>query len=670
MSEVIRFALLGMGTGALYALTAQGMVLIYRGSGVVNFAQGAMGMVGAFIFYELRDERQISTPLAVCIVLLLSIGLGVATHLFVMRPLRESSAMVRLVSTLGLFSFLVAAGMQRWGSGAQSVDSILPTTPRYPFGGDIAVGEDRLWLIVISLVVTVLLWGGYRHSRFGAATEAVAENTVAASALGHSPDVLAAANWAIGTLLATITAILIAPVLFLSVAALSFTVLRALAAALVGGFRNFWLTLLGAFGIGIAEAELLRYLPENPGVSRSAAFAVIVIVLVVSGRALPLRRELLDRLPALGSGVVNVKALAGGVMLAVALVLMAPDKWAVALSVTMAMAIVGYSVVVVTGYLGQLSLAQFALAGFGAWVAGRIVHNTGVSFLLAVLIGVAAAVPLGLLVALPALRTRGVNLAAITFGLATMLYELLLNNSRLTGNLQGTDIGEPHLLGVDVNGVDHPARYAAVVLAFLVLTGLGVANLRRSTVGRRLIAVRSNERAAAALGVSVFGAKLYAFGLAAGIAALGGILLSFRQDSISYTGFTPFMSIQVVVFAVIGGIGFAVGPLVGSMLVVGGIVGLTISELSIPMEWLEIAGGAILVLVLLRHPDGLAAEVAHKRRPRVGRSEVPLKPPVRSERPDTTRLRPRPTSLEVEGLTVRFGGVVALSARFVVGRGR
>ncbi len=164
----------------------------------------------------------------------------------------------------------------------------------------------------------------FRWTRFGAATEAVAEHPLAASSLGLSPDRIAAINWALGAALAALAGVLIAPILFLSVDALSYTVLRGLAAALVGRFRSFWLTLAGAFGIGIVESLLANYIDHRgvfkpftssngllfgqftaASVSRSVAFLIIVIVLSVTGTALPLRHELLDRLPTLGRGTIH-----------------------------------------------------------------------------------------------------------------------------------------------------------------------------------------------------------------------------------------------------------------------------------------------------------------------------------------------------------------------------
>ncbi len=279
-------------------------------------------------------------------------------------------------------------------------------------------------------------------------------------------------NWAAGGALAAVAGVLIAPILFLNVAALAFTVLRGLAAALLGSFRSFWWTLAGAFGIGVIESTLTRYIEDqgvfgpvvgpdgllfgkftSVSVSRSAAFLVIVVVMVVGGRSLPLRSTLLDRLPAVGSGRISTPGLVLAVGAAAAVLLTAPDDWTLALTITMATAIVCLSVVVVTGFGGQLSLAQMALAGFGAWAAGRLATTYDWPFLLALVAGAAAAVPLGALVALPALRTRGINLAVLTFGLSVLVSEIVLGNAALTGGFDGTRPDPPEIFGVAVDSL-------------------------------------------------------------------------------------------------------------------------------------------------------------------------------------------------------------------------
>ena len=259
--------------------------------------------------------------------------LGVLTHVLVMARLRHASSLVRVVATLAVFFLAIAVANEVWGGSGTPVRSPLPTTPRDLFGEGNAIPEDRLWLIAIAIVVTALLAAVFRWTRFGHATDAAAENPIAAAALGYSPDRIAIVNWALGGALAAVAGVLVAPILFLSVAALAFTVLRGLAAALVGSFRSFWWTLLGAFGIGVVESTLSRYIEDkgvfgpvvsadglllgkftSASVYRSVAFLLIVVVMVIGGRSLPLRSALLDRLPAVGTGRVSFV----GVLLAVA----------------------------------------------------------------------------------------------------------------------------------------------------------------------------------------------------------------------------------------------------------------------------------------------------------------------------------------------------------------
>ena len=276
------------------------------------------------------------------------------------------------------------------------------------------------------------------------------------------------------------------------------------------------------------------------------AFLVIFLVVVVRGRGLPLRSHVAVRLPKLGSGEINMRAVL--LASAVALVLLFGDHerdWATATYISLASAVMILSIVVLTGYAGQISLAQWAFAGIGALIAGRLVR-ADVPVELAIILGVLLTIPVGLLFAVPALRTRGVNLAVVTLGLGFLVSEVVFANPNYLGDALdgGTRIGRVELFGIEVDAFNHPHAWAAVSLVCFVLLALLVANLRRSRTGRRLIAVRTNERAAASLGISVFGVKLYAFAVSAGLAAFAGILVGFRGQVITYTEFNLFASIN------------------------------------------------------------------------------------------------------------------------------
>ena len=668
--DVVRFAVLGLGAGGVYALTAQGVVLIYRGSGVVNFAQGAIGMIGAYVVY-LSHEAGIPIPLALTLGVGLGAAIGAATHLLVMRPLRDAPAVSRLVATLGILTVCLALGEQLWGDGPRLIDKLLPTDSLTLFN-DVVVGKDRLVILAVAVAVTAALALLYRTTKFGLATSAVAESRRATAAQGISPDVIATINWALGSSLAVAAAVLVVNITGLQVLELTLLVVPALAAALVGGFRSFPLTLLGGLVIGILESEV-AYVQVNVGTSAllqgaadSVPFLVIIAVLVVRGRALPLRGEALEKPAELGSGVVRPSWAVLLTAAALAVAVLAPSGWVEALTTTAAVGIILLSLVVVTGYTGQLSLAQVALAGMGAWIAARLVATQGVPFELAALAGIAGAVPIGVLVGLAALRTRGVNLAVASLGLALVLERQVLGNSDLTGGELGTQVGAPSFLGIDLDTLKHPARYAALAIVLFLLASLAVANLRRSQTGRRLVAVRTNERAAAALGVSVFGAKLYAFGLGSALAAVGGILLAFETPTVTFSPtFDVFGSISAVVYAVIGGVGAALGAVVGAVLAPDS-VGAKLSSLlgNDVDELFRLFGGLLLLTVLLQAPDGLVLfyrklvlQLGARLRPQwqlVRRSSVGLA--------EEKHGRSAPASLTLRGLSVRFGGVTALDA--------
>jgi sulfate-transporting ATPase len=662
LDGILQYAVLGLGAGAVYALLGQGIIVIYRGSGIVNFAHGAMAMVGAFVFWELHELRGWSFWPALCFAVPLVALIGALVHLLVMRPMRRTAPLARLIATLGVLSVLTSAATLKWGTVSQVVDSDLPQDlwTFQHFGLDFAVGSDRVYLFGIACGLTALLFVVYRYTPFGIGVSAAAENERAASTLGWSPDVLAAVNWAVGAALAAVAGILVVPLTGLQVNQLTLLVIAALAAALAGGFSSFPVTLAGGLLIGIAQSEMARYGRDlfgdtgQQGIAASLPFAAIVVVLVVRGRGLPLRSHVLEKLPRLGTGVIRPAPLVvGAAVLAAGVVTVFDDDVNAAMLAMTLAGIIVLSLVVLTGYAGQVSLAQFALAGMGAFFTGKLVASEGWPFELAFFVGIAGAVVVGLLFALPALRTRGVNLAVVTLGLGFALQQVLFSNSEYTGGFEGTAVGETKVFGYSIDSVAHKERYLLFALFWLVVAALAVSNLRRGRAGRRLIAVRTNERAAASLGISVFGAKLYAFAVSAAVAGLGGILIGFENRTIVYTAYEPFSSISSVVQAVIGGVGFVTGTVFGSQFAPGAVTDLIVKELvDEPGQWLVLIAAVVLVVNLIAYPDGLAGVTARALR-RFSRRRVSVPEPL----DDVERERVRPATLEVRDLRVRLGGV-------------
>src|SRR5215216_3910213 len=237
MAEILRFALLGLGVGALYSLASQGLMVVYRGSGILNFAQGAMGMVGAYVAWEIRTKHEQPFVVALICGVAVSALLGALTHLVVMRQLRRASPLARIVATLGVLILLQGAAVIRYGARVTFVEPELPQNLIHPLGKPVSI--DRFILLGIAAALSLALWALYRYTRFGLATTAAAENQRAAATVGLSPDRIAVVNWSLGAGLAGFAAILVSPIVTLQVSTMTNLVLAAMAAALVASFRSF-----------------------------------------------------------------------------------------------------------------------------------------------------------------------------------------------------------------------------------------------------------------------------------------------------------------------------------------------------------------------------------------------------------------------------------------------
>jgi sulfate-transporting ATPase len=671
MTEFLQFAALGLATGAVYALLACGLVVIYRGAGILNLAHGAYAMVGAFLVYQLRDAWGLPFALVCPLAVIIVAAIGALTHLLVMSRLRSASGIVRLIATLSVLSVLEGIVLIIKGPGVFIVTPSLPQSVIQ--AGSIRVPVSGLILLGIAVVLVVCLELIARKTRFGLATTAVAENERSAAALGWSPNVLATITWALGCALAAIAGILIVPTLGLQATSLTLIVVGAMAAALLGDFSSFYLTLIAGLVVGIAQSEMSRY--SVPGLADSIPFIATMLILVLRGSRLPIRGQVAGKLTKIGSGVPRYRPIA--IVTVVLVVLMAvvfPDGLDSAVGQQAAVGIILLSIVVLTGYAGQLSLGQYALAGIGALIAGRFAQELHWPFEFVLIVGVLGAAVVGGLFALPALRTRGVSLAVVTLGLGLAVQEIVLYNGDVTGGLSGTPVGTISLFGWDISFITHPSRYAIVAVLVFVVASLAVANVRRGRSGRRLLAIRTNERAASALGISVLESKVYAFMLSSGLAGLGGVLIGFQGPSVVYTAFDPISSINAVGYSVIGGLGYASGPLVGSGLATGGITSYILGLFGSFDYWLMLIGGLITIQILLQNPDGvLAADgadpltkylvrkyrarraAADERRAmqRAARTGADAEGPARISRPAAA-------TLEVSDLKVGFRGVVAL----------
>jgi ABC-type branched-subunit amino acid transport system ATPase component/branched-subunit amino acid ABC-type transport system permease component len=685
MSIALQYVVLGLGAGGCYALLAQGLVLVYQGSGVLNFAQGAIGMLGGFVFWWLQGENTgggWGTAPALIATISLMGTFGVLLHYLVLRPLRRQSTIVVVVATLGMYVVIESAATIIWGSQDANIVQFLPTSTITL--GSIFIGVNQVVLLGVAVLVTLVLWALARFSRLGVAMRANAENMRAAQALGWSPDALASIAWGAGGVLTAAAAILVGTLSGIQAEQSSLLIFPMLAAAVVGGFSSFPLTLVAGLLIGIGESLIAGYV-SVPGAGQGLPLALIVVLVVVRGRGVIIRGVTGNRMPRLGSGRVRPWALIAVLVVLVALIESTfAGSLDQAITVSVAWATIMLSVVVLLGFTGQLSFEQVAMAGLAALVAARLTE-AGWPFLAAIVVAIFAAVPIGVLFALPALRTKGVNLAIVTLGLAVCVSALVFGNASITGGSVGTPVnGVQRLFGIDVNPVSHTDRYTLFAIGLFTACSLLIANLRRGAAGRRLIAVRTNELATASLGISVFRAKLFAFIVGASVAAVGGVVLGFSNPYIEYGSFDPIYSTLAVAYAVVGGVGYVLGPIFGAPLPPAGV-----GDYALTAVWanggnyIALIGGVGLILILLKDPDGLAntnirlARLVTDGVRRAGRLVWEAAPGVSPVRRRTaaqfageiaernrgvgaTVHRVIPAPLVSRGVTVRYGGVTAV----------
>jgi branched-chain amino acid transport system permease protein len=280
------------------------------------------------------------------------------------------------------------------------------------------------------------------------------------------------------------------------------------------------------------------------------------------------------------------------------------------------------SVVVISGYVGQISIVQLALAGISGFILSHLATDHGVGFPWGMLIGAFGATVVGLVVAVSALRVRGVSLAVVTLAAAVAIEQFVFLNSTWGGGTSSSPVPEPKL-GIDLGpyagfrGVDGKVPspvFGFFVVAVTLVLGLYVANLRRSNLGQRMLAVRSNERAAAAAGVNVRNVKLAAFGISAFIAGIAGAMYGYNFSSVTVTRFSALTALSLIALAYVGGVTMVSGAVIAGLISVEALFPYALEKwLDISGNWALLFAGLALIVTLIQNPDGVAGATYRKR---------------------------------------------------------
>jgi branched-chain amino acid transport system permease protein len=628
MDQVLLFALLGLGSGALIAGIALAVVLTYRGSGIINIATGGVAMLAGYSFWSLKTGEygtEFGTAPALLMTLVVTLAIGALIELVAFRPLRNAAPLAKLVSSLGVLLVAQASMLLAFGTSQKPQPSVFPSDTVEVFGSVVPV--DRFILAGIVIAVAAVLAAVYRWTRFGLATRAASENELSALLGGLSANELSMVNTLLASLVAGAVGVLAASVTQLDAISLPLQVVPALAAALLARLTSVWIACAAGLAIGIINSEIdylstMSWFPTDhgvplPGVKELVAFLIIVGAMFLRGAAIPTRGELIEqRLPEVPRPErILVPAVTLAVVCAVALVVL-PFDFRQALINSMIGTVMALSLVVITGFVGQISVVQLSLAGVAGFTVSHLAVDAGIGFPLAPLAGAAAAVLLGELTAVSALRVRGVSLAVVTLGAAVAISQFGFINQTWGGGPTGSPVPEPHLLGLDIGpqsafrGLDGSLPspvFGWVVLAVTLGLCLLVASVRRGNLGQRMLAVRSNERSAAAAAIDVRSVKLIAFGISAFIAGVAGSLYAYNFGSVSASRFDALTALGLIAFAYAGGITLISGAVFAGLISTEALLPHAMDKwLGVSGNWFLLFGGVILIFTLIQHPEGVA----------------------------------------------------------------
>jgi branched-chain amino acid transport system permease protein len=602
MTAFLAFTILGLVTGAGYAVAASGLVLTYSTSRVFNVAHGAVGMVMAFLYWELNVELGLPAWLAVALVVGVAAPLlGALAERIMMRHLADAPVGTTLVVTVGLLVTLIGVAQAIWPATARPVE---PFFGQRGFNiGSTFVTYHDLVTIVAAIVAAGALYGLLTFTRLGIAMRASVDNRALLQLYGARTSLLSALSWAIGAALAALAGILLTPVVGLSYFDLTLLVISAYAAAVAGRLRSLPWTFMGALLLGLAQSYAVGYLPPKEYLSglRAAIPALFLFAALLLSPQAPLRIGQIKgisgvRVPSVRRALVT-GAVAIGTTAAVSFVIPAIQTDRLALGFIYG--IVMLSLVPLTGYGGYVSLTQLTFVGIGAITVARLASPSPLSLLAAA----AVSALVGVLVALPALRLQGLYLALSTLAFGLLMDKLVFQADFAFGFNGSLPVPRLALPGLDLSS---ERAYLLLSAVAFVLVGFGVLSLRRSRYGRILLAMRDSPAGCATLGLNLRWTRVRLFALSAGIGGFAGGLFGGLRETVAATDFQLFNSLPLLLLAVVAGVTSVSGAAIGGMMLM---------LLPVVASEFPTLGGLVLLCIgvasvgLGRDPNGVASRL-------------------------------------------------------------
>jgi branched-chain amino acid transport system permease protein len=601
MNEFLSFTFAGLFTGAAYAIAASGLVLTYTTTRVFNLAHGAIGMVMAFLYWQLTVQEHMNRlGAALLVILVVAPILGMVLERVMMRGLGDAPIGVSLVVTIGLLVLMIGVAQQIWPADKNRA-------PVATFWGlkAITIGSFRLsyhyiLTMVLSVVVAAVLYVLLNRTRLGTAMRAAVDNKELLQLFGGNSERVSQFSWAVGASLASLAGVLLVSYVGLDYYQLTFLVINAFAAAMLGRLQSLPLTFIGAIVLGLGQAYVVGYLPTSnllnglqDAMPAFLLFAIVVFMPQVRLRVGQIKGILAAPVPS------KSRAAGVGVALVLATAIIAPtlsDTNVLRAGTWMAFSLVMLSLVLVAGYGGYVSLAQVAFMGIGCAVVSKLNTTSPLAVVAAVLI--AAAV--GALVALPVLRLTGLYLALATLAFAFIMDKVVFQANFMFGFNGSINAKRMALFGMHFRTAS--SYFVLMTIAF-VLVAIGILALRRGPVGRLLIAMRDSPAACGTLGLNQRWFRVALFAASAGIAGLGGALLAGLRETDSALDFQTFQGLLLLLLAVVCGVTSVTGAYLGGLLLMLLPVLQSQFKSIAGVEFLVIGVGAVS---LGRDPNGIA----------------------------------------------------------------
>jgi branched-chain amino acid transport system permease protein len=631
----LEIMLLGLVYGSLYALIGMGLILVYRANRIINFAQAQLGSVPAVIALLLVAKKGLPYPIAVLIAVVGGALLGGAVEVGLIRRFSKAPRLILTVVTIGVAILLQA--VEYFAKQGITGDLLSTTTLHFPTPFDFfewRVGVflfrgDHIAPVIIVGLLVIALGAFFKYTDIGIAVRASAENGERASLLGIPVKRVSTIVWMLAATMSAIGVFLTVPLTGLPLD--SFVgprlLLLGLSVAVIARMESLPTAFLAGLFIGIVDQAIV-FSTNTAGLSDPAVFVVVVVALLVQRGKLSRAMELgasswqvvkevrpipleLRKLPEVRRTLTVLAVLVGLFVLGAPFIL--GDSQTPEATIMVIYAIIGVSLVVLTGWAGQISLGQYAIAGIGSATAAGLATNHHWDFFITIAAGALVGAAIAVAVGLPALRIQGLFLAVTTLAFAFAVQSLLnkdyfawllpksgalANRPILLGSIDledSSDIGPLHLT--------KDAKYFYLCLVFLVLALAMARSLRRHRSGRVLIAVRDNGRVAQAFGVNLARSRLAAFAISGFIAGMAGALLAYQNRAFADNAFPPERSIEIFLLTVIGGIGSLPGAMLGALYVRG----LPLLPVLRDIDQISLlTTGLGLLVLLLFLPGGLA----------------------------------------------------------------